>query len=427
MNQLTVIKTVNARRRRLKVRRLKYTCQTRTHVTIAGGVDGEKKISVVERETVITGDVKCIRDTTPEEKKSDRGAAAEISLSFSSSTTSSQQAAVADHPASANDSGLPGPTEGDEIRGDQVLEGYTCISYGSVSVIGKRKEMEDAVRVESAFMGGSQKKYDFFGVYDGHGGARVAEACRDRLHRVVEEEMRKEEKGVMEWERVMEEGFKRMDEEVVKDKMMGSTAVVAVVGEEELVVANCGDSRAVLCRGGVAVPLSVDHKEGLSYGHVTQEDDQIVDITFSSKPDRPEELERVEAAGGRVINWNGHRVLGVLATSRSIGDQFLKPFVISKPDVIVNKRTQEDEFLILASDGLWDVITNEVACQVVRRCLGGRMRRKSQDIVSESSRAAEAAAVLAELAMARGSRDNISVIVIELGRRRSSPLPNLCP
>jgi len=101
------------------------------------------------------------------------------------------------------------------------------------------------------------------------------------------------------------------------------------------------------------------------------------------------------------------------------GDQYLKPFVSSKPEVAVNKRTENDEFLVLASDGLWDVISNEFACQIIKRCLHGRMRRKSQGVVSEGCRAAEAAAVLAELAMARGSKDNISVIVVELKKRNS--------
>ncbi|XXG89974.1 hypothetical protein AAC387_Pa12g1848 [Persea americana] len=197
----------------------------------------------------------------------------------------------------------------------------------------------------------------------------------------------------------MEECFGKMDEEVREEaeaagdevavstaKTVGSTAVVAVVGIENVVVANCGDSRAVLSRGGVAVPLSYDHK-----------------------PDRPDEMERVEAAGGNVINWDGCRVLGVLATSRSIGDHYLKPYVISKPEVVVMERTHLDEFLILASDGLWDVVSNEMACNVVRRCLAGRSLKR----LSKGS-AAEAAAMLAELAMGRGSKDNISVVVIDL-------------
>ncbi|PKI72430.1 hypothetical protein CRG98_007176 [Punica granatum] len=245
-------------------------------------------------------------------------------------------------------------------------------SLGCVSVIGRRREMEDAVRVEVGFAMGALfgDLYDFFGVYDGHGGAHV-----------------------------MAGSFVEMDADVVKTggeaaRTVGSTAVVAVIGGDVVVVANCGDSRAVMCRGGTAIALSEDHK-----------------------PNRPDELKRIEAAGGRVINWNGHRILGVLATSRSIGDQYLKPFVTPDPEVRVMERTSTDEFLILATDGLWDVISNEYACQVVKRCLKGRIRRRHGQDAAEEDEATRAAAILVELAMARGSRDNISVIVVELNKQ----------
>uniref|UniRef100_A0A7N0U9J3 protein-serine/threonine phosphatase n=1 Tax=Kalanchoe fedtschenkoi TaxID=63787 RepID=A0A7N0U9J3_KALFE len=313
-------------------------------------------------------------------------------------------------------------------RRNEAAAGWR-LKYGVVSIIGRRREMEDAVAVQKRFVksltergrssGGGVGDYDFFAVFDGHGGSNVARFCRERLHEVVAEEVAASAGGrVVNWEQVMAGSFGKVDEEVncgemATDKMktIGSTAVVAVVGEEEVVVANCGDSRAVICRSGVAVALSTDHK-----------------------PNRPDERERVEAAGGRVINWNGFRVLGVLATSRSIGDHYLKPFIISEPEVAVCERTSKDEFLILASDGLWDVITNEVACQVTRQCLYGRLKRRSLDKDSNPdpnspssqdklgnatvSRATEAAASLAELAIARGSKDNISVVVIELRRRK---------
>lgn len=93
-----------------------------------------------------------------------------------------------------------------------------------------------------------------------------------------------------------------------------------------------------------------------------------------------------------------------------LGDEHLRPFVISKPEVMMTKRTKEDEFMILASDGLWDVVSNEMACKVVKKCLGGKIVNSKK----AESRASHAAAVLAELAMAWGSRDNISVIVVDL-------------
>ncbi|RWV93402.1 hypothetical protein GW17_00044140 [Ensete ventricosum] len=279
-----------------------------------------------------------------------------------------------------------------------------CLSHGAVSLIGRRRVMEDAVAVAPGFAGGGGVAvFDFFGVYDGHGGARVAQACRERLHVVLAEEVAATggwPRAEGRWREVMMASFSRVDGEVEAaaqgeaERTVGSTAVVAVVGTKRIVVANCGDSRAVLSRGGVAVPLSFDHKA-----------------------DRPDEMERVEAAGGRVINWDGYRVLGVLATSRSIGDCYLKPFVISEPDVTVTERTEKDEFLILASDGLWDVVSNEAACKIARQCLNGRMARMFPDAVSGCT-AAEAAALLAELAISRGSEDNISVVVVELKRLR---------
>lgn len=95
------------------------------------------------------------------------------------------------------------------------------------------------------------------------------------------------------------------------------------------------------------------------------------------------------------------------------GDQYLRPYVISKPEVTVTNRTSDDEFLILASDGLWGVMSSEVACQVVRKCFNGKIRRVC-DGVGNQSRAVEAAALLSEIALAKGSRDNTSVIVIDL-------------
>ncbi|PNY03507.1 putative protein phosphatase 2C 8-like protein [Trifolium pratense] len=286
-------------------------------------------------------------------------------------------------------------------------------SHGFISVIGRRRVMEDAIKVIPRFVAAEKQPcgYDFFAVYDGHGGMTVANACRDRLHVLLAEEVKEGRRNDgFDWCKAMCECFMKMDREIgvgggfdgdVDGNTVGSTAAVVVVGKEEIVVANCGDSRAVLCSGGVAVPLSRDHK-----------------------PDLPDERERIEAAGGRVINWNGSRVLGVLATSRSIGDHCMKPFVISQPEINVYGRTKSDEFVVVASDGLWDVVSNNFVCEVVRSCLQGHMRMRhnnnnnhnhiKEDHHTIKSYAAEAAAILAELAMAKGSKDNISVIVIQL-------------
>ncbi|RZR73616.1 hypothetical protein BHM03_00026440 [Ensete ventricosum] len=122
------------------------------------------------------------------------------------------------------------------------------------------------------------------------------------------------------------------------------------------------------------------------YCSVPREENNVV----LAQADRPDEMKRVEAAGGVVINWD-----------------------VYQPEVTVTNRTEEDELLVLASDGLWDVVSNEVVCKVARQCLSGQLVRKVPDGAREH-RAQEAAVILAELALSRGSRDNISVVVVEL-------------
>lgn len=277
---------------------------------------------------------------------------------------------------------------------------------------------------------------------------QVAELCGKRMHVIVEDELERlrntrgvaasgdendveeEEEGV--WRGLMERSFKRMDEAAMNTcacgsvgyecgcqpmevALGGSTAVVAMLTPDHIVVANCGDSRAVLSRGGRAVPLSHDHK-----------------------PERSDELERIEAAGGRVIFVNGARVEGILAMSRAIGDRYLKPIVISQPEITFTRREPEDECLIIASDGMWDVLSNELACEVARECLREGSTSSASDLDPGStstggtggpprmeeeragalypSRSALAAALLTRLALGRKSSDNVSVIVVDLKR-----------
>ncbi|CAA6655029.1 unnamed protein product [Spirodela intermedia] len=220
--------------------------------------------------------------------------------------------------------------------------------YGLASSCGRRRDMEDAVSVQPEFL----RKAAW--------AKPVAEACKERMHELVAEELaglRHPVGAETEWKTVMERSFARTEEELLERcngaprsatcrcemqapdcLRVGSTAVVAVVTPDRVVVANCGDSRAVLCRNG---------------------------------PERPDELKRIQAAGGQVIYWDCPRVLGVLSMSRAIGDHYLKPYVTSEPEVTAIQRMEEDEFLILASDGLWDVVPNGLACKVARMCLRG--------------------------------------------------------
>ncbi|KAI7988269.1 Protein phosphatase 2C 56 [Camellia lanceoleosa] len=291
------------------------------------------------------------------------------------------------------------------------------VTWGFSSVIGRRREMEDAVAVVPGFMTstcdhvggctgpGSQTSGEispvhFFGVYDGHGGSQVANFCAERMHKVIAEEWDRETVDGFEWRRRWEatfsSSFERADNEVVTEalapEMVGSTAVVVVLSGCQIITSNCGDSRVVLCRGTETIPLTVDQK-----------------------PDREDELMRIESAGGKVINWNGARVLGVLAMSRAIGDRFLRPWVVPVPEISFTTRSDEDECLILASDGLWDVMSNEDVGEVARRLLRRRRRCMMDDEIPAAQAVADS---LTEMAFGRNSSDNISVIVVDLKSKR---------
>jgi len=191
-------------------------------------------------------------------------------------------------------------------------------------------------------------------------------------------------------EEALRNAFLKTDAEFAADgsaSMVGSTAVVALLGTKKMWIANCGDSRAVLCRGGKAIQLTDDHK-----------------------PEREDEAERVEKAGGQVLFWNGHRVMGVLAMSRAIGDHGLRPYVIPEPEITVVSRAEDDDFLLLASDGLWDVMANQEATNLAIRCL----TRAWEKGASRKAAVRIAASVLTKAAIDRGSKDNVTVVIVDL-------------
>ncbi|KAF3970154.1 hypothetical protein CMV_006122 [Castanea mollissima] len=168
--------------------------------------------------------------------------------------------------------------------------------WGFTSMCGRRPEMEDAFATvphflkipiqmligDRVFDGMTRCLPDqtvhFFGVYDGHGGSQVANYCCDRIHMALAEETEFVKKGLTDgsikdncqeqWKKTFINCFLKADDEVggktglepVVPETVGSTAVVAIICSSHIIVANCGDSRAVLCRGKEPMALSVDHK-----------------------------------------------------------------------------------------------------------------------------------------------------------------------
>ncbi|CAD7698183.1 unnamed protein product [Ostreobium quekettii] len=188
--------------------------------------------------------------------------------------------------------------------------------------------------------------------------------------------------------------FEEIDREVAEGgraAYTGSTAVAALVGTWHICVAGCGDSRAVLFRAGTAIRVTHDHK-----------------------PTDEDELARINSSGGEVLQINGcHRVQGILAMSRAIGDKNVW-CVSASPEVTVMHRSSQDEFLLMGSDGLFDALDDQEACQLAKKCL---LRAHSRG-ASPGAAAKVAASVLARAAIDRGSTDNITVLVVDLERQR---------
>ncbi|XP_021275850.1 probable protein phosphatase 2C 9 isoform X2 [Herrania umbratica] len=154
----------------------------------------------------------------------------------------------------------------------------------------------------------------------------------------------------------------------------GSTAVTAIlIDGRKLWVANIGDSRAVLSKKGQAIQMSIDHEPNTERGSI-------------------------ENRGGFVSNMPGDvaRVNGQLAVSRAFGDKNLKSHLRSDPDVQNADVDSDTELLILASDGLWKVMSNQEAV----------------DIAKKAKDPQRAAKQLAAEALNRDSKDDISCIVV---------------
>ncbi|KAF9454703.1 PP2C-domain-containing protein [Macrolepiota fuliginosa MF-IS2] len=223
-------------------------------------------------------------------------------------------------------------------------------AYGVADMQGWRITMEDA-HAAILDLDGEKDTNAFFAVYDGHGGSNVAKYAGQNVHkRLVLEESYKEKS----YEAALKKAFLGVDEDLqanpahTKDPS-GCTAVAALVTDKNIYVANAGDSRSVIGIKGEVKPLSFDHK-----------------------PTNDAERTRICDAGG-YIEYG--RVNGNLALSRALGDfEFKKNWslgpeaqiITANPDVTCHEITEEDEFLVLACDGIWDCLSSQQVVDFVR-------------------------------------------------------------
>jgi serine/threonine protein phosphatase PrpC len=216
---------------------------------------------------------------------------------------------------------------------------------------GWRKNMEDAHVAQLNLDG--ELRNALIGVFDGHNGYLVAKYCAANI---AEEFIRTDSYRAKDYCSAFVAAFESIDAKVCSNPELkhegGCTAVTVMIAGWKVVCANAGDSRAVLFRGGDAIPLSHDHK-----------------------PTLPEEISRVEKAGGVVQSG---RVNGTLSLTRAIGDSEFKEnaelpwdqqMITAMPDTVEQELTPQDAFIVVACDGVWDVLSNKECCQLIAQGL----------------------------------------------------------
>ncbi|KAL9176732.1 hypothetical protein ABFS82_01G015200 [Erythranthe guttata] len=224
------------------------------------------------------------------------------------------------------------------------------------------------------FQGYGNEKGVYCGIYDGHGqnGHVVSKMVRNRLPALILSQMTEkfgsgDQSGLsiinlVKWKEACMSSFKVVDKEIklvdgLDCSCSGSTAVVVIKQGEDLVVANLGDSRAVL-------------------GTRSEDGIMAVQLTTDLKPGVKSEAERIRRLNGRVVAleaephiqrvWLPYENSPGLAMSRAFGDFVLKNHgIICIPDVTYHRLTPNDEFIVLASDGVWDVMSNNEVMGVV--------------------------------------------------------------
>jgi len=264
------------------------------------------------------------------------------------------------------------------------------VNHGHCSQQGMRATMEDQIVIQSNFTVIGSKctsgYLSLYGVFDGHGGQECAKFCADNLERILKRYVLESSSVAHAFESAIAE-LDTAAIEYAKDAS-GSTCCIVLIDNRtfDLWCCNVGDSRCILVNGACSKfkQLSVEHK-----------------------PDHPLEKQRIEAATGWVTFG---RVCGILAVSRSLGDKDFKyeieNLIISTPDVTHHKVTlNEDKYIILACDGLYDVFTNKQCMEWLRKNTS-----KSHDNVVQKL----TEKLCHDTIYVRKSKDNVSILIMRI-------------
>lgn len=309
------------------------------------------------------------------------------------------------------------PVQVDLSASDTSKEGD--IKWGWVGIQGARTEMEDAIVLRVNVL----NNFTYAAVFDGHAGFASAKFLKDELYKecaiALQDGLLLESNDLDATREALRKAFLEADrkliscrlEEVNDEVDSGSTATVMFVGGGRLIVSHIGDSSVVLSRSGKPLEITSPHRP---YGNSKVSLDEI---------------RRIKAAGGWVTNG---RICGDISVSRAFGDMRFKTkmkdmleegvregkwtgkfvsriklsgdWVTATPDIYHADLGPDIEFIIVASDGLWDCMHSSDAVKFVRNQL-----RQHRDVQF-------ACEALANAALKRNTQDNVSIIIADFGR-----------
>ena len=247
-----------------------------------------------------------------------------------------------------------------------------------------RKEMEDFHYIKALL--NRKINCSYFGLFDGHSGKEVGIYLMENLHKILSQELKNNNVENSEnMQNVIKNSFERIDKEINNQNFKnetGSTGTVLLLYKDSssktgksLICANVGDSKAYLINKNEMKSITKDHK--------------CSDAN---------EVKRIRDTGGIVFR---ERVFGTLMLTRSFGDKEMKKYgVLSTPDIFCHNIEDDDLFVIIASDGVWDVVEEE------------EIFKLSQEKISSSDFAKN----IIKLAKDRDTHDNISCIVVKLNK-----------
>lgn len=291
----------------------------------------------------------------------------------------------------------------------------------SIAVVQANSNLEDQVQVLTS------PSATYIGVYDGHGGPEASRFVKNRLF----PHLRKfaSEQGGLSSD-VIKKAFNATEEEFIqlvkhswmskpKIASVGSCCLLGAITEDTMYVANLGDSRAVLGRKGldgraVAERLTSDHNVA------------VEEIRKEVAENHPDDSHIV------VYNRGVWRIKGIIQVSRSIGDIYLKnpefsrvasvplkrAVLTAEPSVKMRTLKPNDMFLIFASDGLWEQLSDDAAVEIVfknpRTGIAKKLVRAAQNVAAKKREMSYDEMIKINKGVRRHYHDDITAVVIYL-------------